>query len=59
MWPFKSRVQKEREAKILRLKQNLRWEYEVLEYIQKREESSLSTIEELEQSIKELTDANE
>lgn len=54
MWPFKSPVQKEREAKILRLKQNLRWEYEVLEYIQKREESSLETIEQLEQSLKEL-----
>ena len=51
MWPLKSRVQKEREAKILRINQNLRCQYEMLEYTRNREIAILSIIAELKQIL--------
>lgn len=56
MWPFKSRVQKEREEKILKIRQNLRCQYEVLEYTRNRECAILSVIKELKQSLEYLED---
>jgi len=54
MWPFKSKMQKEREAEILRINQNLRCQYDVLEYTRNRECAILSIIKELKQRLKEL-----
>jgi len=54
MWPFKSKMQKEREAEILRINQNLRCQYEVLEYARNRECAILAIIAELKQRLKEL-----